>query len=185
MRPGEPRARRQAGFTYFGLMILVMLIGIGLAVVGVVARTQMQREREQQLVFAGHEYRKAIMRYYATSGRLPHTLEELLRNDVGVVSAEGVANAAGGANAGGIGLQHFLRRLYPDPMTGQPDWQLLTLPDGGIYGVASTSGAEPRKRAGFADEDKGFEDAPCYRAWRFAYAPRNLPIPIVKPADVC
>ena len=172
-------------------MILIMLIGIGLAVVGVVARTQVQREREQQLLFAGHEYRKAITRFFATSGgRLPHTLEELLRNDLGVVSAEGGANAAGGANAGGanagaIGVQHFLRRLYPDPMTGQPDWQLLTLPDGGIYGVASTSGAEPRKRAGFADEDRGFEDAPCYRGWRFAYAPRNLPIPIVKPADVC
>ncbi len=183
MRRGKPRLLRQAGFTYFGLMIVIMLIGIGLAVVGVVARTQVQREREQQLLFAGHQYRAAIMRFHAANGgRLPHALEQLLSSDTGVAAADGTASGSGGA---GIVVQHFLRRLYPDPMTGQPDWQLLTVADGGIYGVASSSKAEPRKRAGFTDEDKGFDDAPCYRAWRFAFMPRTLPIPIVKPEDVC
>lgn len=155
-------------------MILIMLIGIGLAVVGVVARTQAQREREAQLLFAGHQYRNAIMHFYAANGaRLPHMLDELVDNGAGVSAGEAVPP------------RRFLRRLYPDPMTGHPDWQQLTLPGGGIYGVASTSKAEPRKRAGFDLDDRGFDDAPCYRAWRFAFTPRNLAIPIVTPADAC
>jgi type II secretory pathway pseudopilin PulG len=168
MRVGRAHRRREGGFTYFGVIIAVVLIGMALSVVGVVARTQMQREREAQLLWVGAQYRVALTQYYnRNGGRLPQDLNELLSDD-----ASGVPH-------------HFIRKLYPDPMTGEPNWQLLTLPGGGIYGIASTSMAVPIKLKGFREIDKAFEDATCYRAWQFAVQSRRLPIPVVTAASAC
>jgi hypothetical protein len=56
-------------------------------------------------------------------------------------------------------------------MTGKADWQLLRDPDGGIYGVSSSSQGVPLKRANFSDEDDDFTGAKCYCDWRFAFLP--------------
>ena len=40
--------RRAAGFTYIGLLVAVVVMGIGLAEVGVIWRTQAQRERSMR-----------------------------------------------------------------------------------------------------------------------------------------
>src|SRR3982074_2070613 len=53
-----------AGFTYIGLLIAVVVLGIALSAVGTVWRTQAQREREQELLFIGHEFQRAIAAYY-------------------------------------------------------------------------------------------------------------------------
>lgn len=168
MRAGRALRRREGGFTYFGVIIAVMLIGMSLAVVGVVARTEMRREREVQLLWVGAQYRIALTQFFnRNGGRLPQDLKELLGDETSDVP------------------RHFIRKLYPDPMTGQLNWQLLTLPGGGIYGVASSSNAAPLKLKGFRDSDKAFEDATCYRAWQFAVQSRRLPIPVVSAASAC
>jgi type II secretory pathway pseudopilin PulG len=168
MRRGSARRARQQGFTYFGVIIAVMLIGMSLAVAGVVAHTAMQREREAQLLWVGAQYRSALSKFFnRNGGRLPQDLKELLGDDQSPLPV------------------HYIRKLYPDPMTGEANWQLLQLPGGGIYGVASSSTAAPIKLRGFREIEKPFEDATCYRAWQFIVQSRRLPIPVDSAASAC
>jgi len=133
-----------------------MLIGLMLAAAGQVASTSAQRERETELLFIGHQYRDAIARFQQQTHRYPATLAELLASEIG-----------------GPQPAHFLRRLYPDPMTRAANWILIPGPGETIMGVASASTAEPLKKAGF-DDDTGFEDAKTYSDWVFlATSPRR------------
>ncbi len=145
-------ASKDRGFTYVGLLFAVMLIGLMLTVVARVWRTTVQREREAQLLWVGHAYRMAISSYYAFGHRYPATLQELIADERFPEP------------------KHHLRQLYPDPMTGKPDWSLLLTPNqSGIEGIASSSQAAPIKRDGFDWVDTSFKDAKCYCTWQFVY----------------
>lgn len=149
------RRRRGRGSTYLGMLLAIAILGIGLAAAGTVWTLQAQREREAQLLFVGHAYRDAIARYYSggpVAHQLPQELAELLQDERQPLA------------------RRYLRQLYPDPMTGRADWQLLRDPDGGIYGVASSSQHVPLKRANFTDEDVEFAGADCYCKWRFEFS---------------
>ena len=152
MRSGR---RAQAGFTYIGVLVLVVLIGLMLASAGQVARISAQRERETELLFIGHQYREAIGRFVRGTHRYPNTLEELVR-------FEGAGPAP----------DHYLRRSYRDPMTRQADWTLIPAPGVGFMGVASSSKQVPLKRADFDDADVDFDKAETYADWLFVYNPR-------------
>jgi type II secretory pathway pseudopilin PulG len=168
MRSGERAGRGRArGFTYIGLLVLVVLIGIMLAAAGQVASTTAQRERETELLFIGHQYRDAIGRFVAMNRRFPQELNELL-----------------GAEADSPMPVHFIRRLYADPMTRTVDWVLVPAPDGGIAGVASSSPLVPLKHANFDGDDLGFGDAATYRDWIFQFNPRRRlpPVAVRAPA---
>lgn len=150
------RAPRQlAGFTYIGLLFAVAIIGITLATVGVVWSTQGRREREAQLLFVGDQYRQAIGRYRASGGTFPPTLEALVQDDRFPTA------------------RRYLRRLWPDPITGKVDWELIRGSDGGIMGVASASKDKPIKVANFLPVDSTFEKAECYCDWKFVYLNRG------------
>jgi type II secretory pathway pseudopilin PulG len=156
VRGSHRRAAR--GFTYIGILFAIALIGVGLAGIGTVWRTSAQRERERELLFIGHEFRRAIGRYYASGGgglRYPRELADLLNDQRFPVP------------------RHHLRRLYRDPMTGEADWQLVRTPDGGITGVYSASPGVPIKRANFDPADAAFALAECYCDWQFIYQPRR------------
>src|ERR1700681_4164098 len=76
-----------AGFTYIGLLIAVVILGITLSAVGTVWRTQAQREREQELLFIGHEFQRAIAAYNraGVGGRsqFPQDITDLLEDKRG------------------------------------------------------------------------------------------------------
>jgi type II secretory pathway pseudopilin PulG len=152
---GRPRSRSQHGFTYIGLLIAVAIIGISLAAVGVIWTTQARRDREVQLLFVGNQYRQAIARYLQAGGLYPRSLDDLVEDKRVPVP------------------RRFLRRLYPDPMTGTADWELIQDADGGIMGVASSSQQKPIKVAGFRLVDAAFENAECYCSWKFIYVSRG------------
>src|SRR5215468_7970750 len=78
MPSGERARRSDRGFTYIGLLALVVLIGILLAAAGEVAATAAQRERETQLLWVGRQYRAAIGRYWRQKRVFPQALEDLL-----------------------------------------------------------------------------------------------------------
>lgn len=145
------------GFTYIGLLFAIAILGFAMAATATVWSTSAKRDREQQLLWTGDQYRRAIASYY-TNGppgmrEFPRSLADLVDDQRGPV------------------VRHHLRRLYPDPVTGKFDWQILQLPDSSIMGVASISSQEPLKRAGFVDADSTFENASCYCDWRFVYLP--------------
>ena len=154
MPRGEGSRRGARGFTYLGLLALVVLIGLLLAAAGEVTSTAARRERETQLLWVGHAYRAAIGCYWANRRAFPQTLEELL----------------GSAPDGPLQVR-CLRSLYPDPMTNAVDWVLLPAPGGGIMGVASSSKRAPLKTGQFDDADQDFADASSYGDWKFTFVP--------------
>jgi type II secretory pathway pseudopilin PulG len=152
-----PRHSRNAGFTYLGILFAIAMLGIVMAVTGSLYSMQKARALEQDLLWIGHQYRQAIASYYRYSPQgqraYPKSLDELL------------ADQRSGE------IRHHLRRLYPDPMTGQVDWETESTPDGGIVGVYSRSQRRPIKRSGFDADDAFFENSECYCDWRFLYLP--------------
>jgi type II secretory pathway pseudopilin PulG len=154
MSRGERARQGEGGFTFVGLLVLVALIGLMLASAVEVAATAAQRERETQLLWVGHEYRAAIGRYFSHRRAYPQTLQELL----------------GGAPDAPLQVR-YLRRLYPDPMTGAADWVLVPAPSGGLMGVASSSRRAPLKTGHFDDADRDFAGTSAYGDWRFTFQP--------------
>jgi type II secretory pathway pseudopilin PulG len=158
----------QRGFTYLGLLFAVAVLGITLATVGVVWSTQIRREKEVSLLFAGEQIRMAIGRYRMIGGQYPPTLADLVDDKRSPVP------------------RRFLRRIYADPMTNSTEWELVLAPEGGIMGVASRSKDKPIKMAGFSATNASFEKAECYCDWKFIYTPRsnrhrrvNQPMPLL------
>lgn len=151
---GSRRARcTPRGFTYVGLLVLLVLIGLMLAAAGEVAATAARRERETQLLWVGHEYRAAIGRYWSQRRAYPRSLQELLGEPDAPVQVR------------------YLRSLYPDPMTNAADWQLVPAPNGGIMGVASRSKRAPLKTGNFDEADVAFAAASAYGDWQFTFQP--------------
>ena len=111
------------------LMALVVM-GISTAVIGPVWHTEIRREKEAELLFRLDEYRRAIARYRADRGRPPRELKDLLED------------------RSQLQVRRYLRKLYPDPITGKNDWKLDYVADrtGAILGIAdihSSSDREP------------------------------------------
>jgi type II secretory pathway pseudopilin PulG len=154
-----------------GFMLLALLIGLILASITLMAAVdiwtvQRQREKEQDLLFAGDQYRQAIQRYYfaappGTPRVLPLKLADLLEDD-----------------RYPIPVRH-LRRLYPDPVTGQPEWGEMRVDDR-IAGVYSLSEKPPIKQAGFPLMYRSFAERTQYKEWVFAFLGGAKPS--VKPA---
>jgi type II secretory pathway pseudopilin PulG len=142
------------------MLVAVAVIGVGLAAAGEVWSFARHREKERELLFVGDQYRRAIRLYYERTpggGRqYPTKLEDLLRD------------------ARYPGVERYLRKLYPDPMTGKSEWGLVKAPDGAIMGVYSLSMAAPAKQSGFRYRDTTFEGATTYQEWRFIYEPPQV-----------
>jgi type II secretory pathway pseudopilin PulG len=141
-----------AGFTYIGLLLLVALMGFSLTVVSQVWQTKQKREREDELLFIGNQFRRAIEYYYVSTpggaARFPSRLEDLLRDPRYP------------------GVRRYLRRIYRDPMTGREEWGLVKTGER-ITGVHSLSDEAPLKKRGFRFADRSFADKASYADWVF------------------
>jgi len=155
-------AGKQRGFTYIGLMIVVSIMGAGLAAFGQVASHAAQREKEAELLFRGDQYRAAIESYYKKEQRYPKALADLVED-----------------KRYPMPVRH-LRRLYDDPMTGSPDWGVVASPDGaGVMGVYSKAESAPIKTGNFSSSYQSFADASTYADWKFVHSPPGL-VPAVE-----
>jgi type II secretory pathway pseudopilin PulG len=164
------RARRSetcaSGFTYLTVLFIVAILTGGLGLVGKVWHTAAMREKEAELLHIGNQYRKAIERYYLTGQRqYPRALIDLMKDPRRPTT------------------ERYLRRIYPDPITGTNEWGLVKAPDGGILGVHSLSNEKPLKSANFRPLDKDFETAEKYSDWKFVFAPalQTSPKAVPKP----
>jgi len=148
-------AGRQSGFTLAGALILIGVLGAGMAAYGELASHAAQREKERELLFIGNQFRQAIGAYYERSPggakRLPQKLEDLLEDKRFPMP------------------QRYLRKIYADPMTGQPQWGVIHGQDGGIMGVHSLSTAAPIKTGGFFGRDATLAQTGRYSDWHFGY----------------
>ena len=150
--------RDSRGFTYLGLLFAVAVLGFALASVGQVWGTIAKREREQELLFIGNEFRQAIGSYYeSTPGtkEYPRRLADLLQDNRFPT------------------IRRHLRKLYVDPMTGKPTWGLVLQGDQ-ILGVYSLSQDHPIKTGNFDIADSFFSGE-TYAEWQFVYTPYGSP----------
>jgi type II secretory pathway pseudopilin PulG len=149
----RPGCRHARGFTYIGVLILVAMMGVALAAAGEIWHTASKREKEQELLFVGDQFRRAIQQFHASTPgkarRYPMHLEELLQDPRYP------------------GTRRYLRKIYLDPMTGSAEWGLITGPAGEIFGVHSLSEETPLKQARFKLADRNFEGRAKYSDWVF------------------
>lgn len=150
--------RKQSGFTYLAILFAIAVAGVMLAKTGIDWSQAGQREKERQLLFVGNQFRQAIALYYertpGTVKQYPAKLEDLL--------SDSRYNPP----------QHYLRRLYRDPITNQRQWGITLAPEGGIMGVHSLSDAVPIKTTGFGHANRTLEGAGKYADWVFVYRPQ-------------
>jgi type II secretory pathway pseudopilin PulG len=93
--------RRKNGYTLLILLFAVSIVSIGLIVAVPVWQTQIQREKEEELIFRGNQYVEAVRLYQLKKpGAFPSTLEELVE-------------------------EKCLRRIYKDPMTSHGEWNII------------------------------------------------------------
>jgi type II secretory pathway pseudopilin PulG len=147
----------EAGFTYVMALVLVAVLGAGAAAIAETWSHARQREKEAELLWIGNQFRQAIGLYYerspGTVKRYPEALEDLLED------------------RRFLSTQRYLRRVYPDPITGKPDWGLVAAPGGGIMGVYSRAENQPVKSGGAALQAMKLTAAARYSDWRFVYVP--------------
>lgn len=163
-RPVPAFLLAQRGFTYLGMLILVAIMGFGLAGFAELYSHAAQREKERELLFIGSQFRNAIESYYNKSPGAkvyPQKLDDLVEDKRFPMP------------------QHHLRRVYRDPMTGKAEWGLVDAPGGGIMGVHSLSEETPVKSGDFGAKEASFEDAENYTKWTFTYSPAGLGSSIV------
>lgn len=133
------------GIVYPMLLASILILGLAAAGVAELWSTQVQRDKEEELLFRLRQYRQAIAQFRADHNRLPRELTDLLED------------------RSRLQLRRYLRRLYPDPITGKPDWEVKTVTDrtgqvSGITDLNSRSTGTPLKSL----PDKA---AGSYRDW--------------------
>ena len=157
MQTGE--VMRQRGFAYLLLLFIVAIMGAAMAATSMVWHTVVQRDKERDLLYAGHEFRRAIGLYYErTPGpvkQYPLKLEDLLKD-------QRQPN-----------LSRYLRKIYIDPLTASQKWGLVPGPNGTITGVYSLAQETPIKTGNFDQIDQDFAEKNSYREWRFIYMPKQ------------
>lgn len=97
------RRNSQSGYILIVVIFAVTLAIIALAAAVPAIKTQIRREREDELIHRGHQYARAIQLYYRKFGRYPGSLDDL----------ENTNNL------------RFLRKKYVDPITGKDEWRLI------------------------------------------------------------
>lgn len=160
-RPLCPKSeiRNRNGFTYIALLAAIVIIGITLGSAAKSWQNISQREKEEELLFRGNQYRLAIESYYNYQGRrqFPGTIDALLKDE-----------------RSPNGKRH-LRQQYKDPITGE-DFELVRdmFHGNAIKGVYSKSDKTPVKQSGFPAELQDFEGKTQYSEWQFIKEPAPM-----------
>ena len=131
------------GVIYVMVLMVLLIMGISTAVIGPVWHTELRREKEEELLFRLGEYRRAIAQYRADRGRPPRELKDLLED------------------RGQLQVKRYLRRLYPDPVTGKPDWKLDYIADrtGSVLGIADIHSSSTKEAL------RAIKGKPKYSDW--------------------
>ena len=151
----------QRGTILLMVLVSITLLGLMAGIAGSSWQTIMQRAKEVDLLWKGNRIRQAIGSYYNTSHAqgaapksFPSELDFLIKDPRFLET------------------RRYLRRLYPDPMTGE-DWVTIKDPAGRVMGVRSSSDKVPFKQDDFDEVNKNFADQEKYSDWQFVYRPKK------------
>ena len=160
-----PLFRNSRGFAYIALLVVIVIIGISLGAAGRYWSNVVLRDKEEELLFRGDQYRRAIELYYKAGPlpQYPSSIEDLL-------------------NDNRTGIRHYLRKRYKDPISGEDFVEIRHPITKRIIGVHSPSDKKPLKQSGFparyshkpvleqsgySDNKYDFEGKSKYSEWLF------------------
>ena len=149
-----PRPRRDGGFTYLSLIILVAIIGMVTASALKLGSVIQRSRAEQELLVIGAAFSDALQSYAdATPPGMPTqppTLNALLKD------------------ARFPGVRRHLRKVFVDPMTGKAEWGITYLGDKvGVLAIYSLSDARPVKIGNFPQRFATLAGKQKISEWRF------------------
>lgn len=152
------RIKDEKGFTYISLLFGILIIGIALSSVGKYWSFIDQRNKEEELLFRGDQFVRAIDAYYRSAhGKVnlyPEKLDDLIRDPRSITP------------------KRYLRKIYKDPFTGKDDWILIKDEKSGkIKGVKSRSDKAPIKEDDFPLLYSQFKGKGSYSEWEFVHKP--------------
>jgi type II secretory pathway pseudopilin PulG len=107
-----------SGYTLVAIVIGMVILAILIMGVAPSVATIMKREREQELLFRGKQYARAIALFQRRYGRFPNELKELYEN-----------------------RPRTIRKLWKEPICRCPDWYVIH--QGDVVPVGSPSGTAP------------------------------------------
>ena len=108
-------SRSESGYAYLLVMFFLALLIISLAAVTPTVLSEVQREKETEMIWRGQQYVRGVRLYYNKMRRFPTTLDDLTKPKTGI---------------------RFMRQAYKDPMN-QVDgsWRLIYVgPNGQLIG---------------------------------------------------
>src|SRR5271154_1304448 len=119
MTKRSSRLARNRGEEGYALLLVVFLTSLLLLATMVAApsvRTERQREKEEEMIWRGKQYVRAIKLYYRKNGRFPTSLDDLTKPKTGSL--------------------RYLRQAYKDPMNKEDgSWRLIYVgPAGQLIG---------------------------------------------------
>jgi type II secretory pathway pseudopilin PulG len=105
------RSRRDSGYA----LLLVLFLSAAMLLLAAVATprllTQGRRDKEEEMIWRGGQYARAVRLFYRKNGRFPQSLEDLTQAKNGL---------------------RYLRQPYKDPMNSEDgSWRLLHIGPGG------------------------------------------------------
>lgn len=152
---GSAGRQQQRGFGYLAVLFIVMLLAMALGATYEQIDTLIKREKEQEWLFAGQQYKQAIASYYNKSPNgikeLPNSLDDLLLDKRFVSKTR------------------HLRKRFLDPLTGN-DWAVISNDNQQILGVYSTSYASVLQTAKLSlNNTSNVEQALIYSDVKFEF----------------
>jgi type II secretory pathway pseudopilin PulG len=118
--------KKTDGYTILLLMFAVFVMSIGLMIAVPVWQTQIQREKEEELIFRGKQYVEAIRLFQRKKpGTFPKDFEELIE-------------------------EKCLRKLFKDPMSPDGNWNLILMSQAPV-----ARGTRPPRRSPQSTRQRG------------------------------
>jgi type II secretory pathway pseudopilin PulG len=117
------KSKNQRGYILLSVMLLMTLMLIAMTIEAPRIAQRIKREKEEELIHRGDQYRIAIKKFYRKNGTYPISLDQL-------------------QNTNNV---RYLRKRYTDPFTGKDDWHLLHVGEvqlNPLTGGASAAGAQ-------------------------------------------
>jgi type II secretory pathway pseudopilin PulG len=141
---GKPRALKpdsclgagsERGYMLAVLAVFTSVLLVTLTAAVINWQKAIQREREEELIFRGKQFMRAIELWQRKfPGTFPTTIDALLSTS----------------------NTRFLRKKWKDPITNAFDWRIIKMgPDGAIQGLSLSPGASPLGRSSFDSQSQG------------------------------
>jgi type II secretory pathway pseudopilin PulG len=137
--------KKTDGYTILLLMFMVFVMSIGLMIAVPVWQTQIQREKEEELIFRGKQYVEAIRLFQRKKpGTFPKDFEELIE-------------------------EKCLRKMFQDPMVPDGQWNLILMAQGPAARRTRQPARRPRRSSATQAQGRG---GSAFSAQRILIAPQ-------------